>query len=51
MVVQQNEDGSWSEATPVPAQGAVAKVEFYLRSKGFKKIPNLLAKWDERGLG
>lgn len=50
-VLRQNDDGSWSEATPLPPQGAVAKVEFWLRSKGFKIIPNLFAKWDERGLG
>lgn len=50
-VMKQNEDGSWSEATPLPVFGKVAMVEFWLRDKGFKTIPNLLAKWDERALG
>lgn len=51
MNIQQNEDGSWSPATPIGPQGVVAKVEFWLRSKGFVTVPNLLGKWDERNLG
>lgn len=51
MRIEINKDGYYSQAEPLGPQGAVAKVEFYLRSKGLKTIPNLLAKWDERNLG
>lgn len=48
---QQNEDGSWSEAKPIGPQGIVAKLEFWLRNRGFKRISNALGAWDERKLG
>lgn len=46
----QDENGNWVEATPTPVQGPVAKFEFYLRDKGFKWLPNILARFDERNL-
>lgn len=48
---QQNPDGSWSPATPIPMRGWKARLEERLRRRGWKRLPNLLAKWDERGLG
>lgn len=51
MIEQQNTDGSWSPAVPLGPQGMVANIEFYLRSKGMKRLPDLLARWDERNLG
>jgi hypothetical protein len=50
-VSQQNPDGSWSEAEPLGPQGKIAKLEFWLRGNGFTRIPNALARWDERKLG
>lgn len=47
---QQNEDGTWSEATPLPWMGWKAKTENWLRQRGFRRLPNFLAWWDERGL-
>jgi hypothetical protein len=49
--MQENPDGSWSEATPLPMQGWKARLEERLRKRGWKRLPNLLAWWDERGLG
>lgn len=51
MNVQQNRDGSWSEAEPIGPQGWVAKLEFWLRGNGFTRIPNMLGRLDERKLG
>lgn len=51
MIEQQNPDGSWSPAQPIGPQGVVARIEFALRARGFKRISNLLGKFDERGLG
>lgn len=48
---RQNTDGSWSPAEPIGPQGVVAKVEFWLRRHGFKRLANALGSWDERGLG
>lgn len=44
-------DGRWAEATPMGPQGPGAKVEFWLRAKGFKRLAAALARFDERGLG
>jgi hypothetical protein len=49
--LQKNRDGVWEIATPIPTQGLVARVEFALRDLGFYRLPNLLARWDERKLG
>lgn len=49
--LQQSPDGSWSPATPLPMQGWKAKLEEHLRHRGWKRIPDFLAAWDERGLG
>lgn len=48
---QQNPDGSWSPAEPLPMQGWKARAEERVRRRGFKRLANLLARWDERGLG
>lgn len=41
----------WREAKPVPYQGWKARLEHWLRAKGMKRLANLMAVWDERGLG
>lgn len=51
MSLYQNEDGNWKEAQPIGPQGFLAKVEFALRARGFKTIPDAIARWDERKLG
>lgn len=51
MTQQQNPDGSWSEATPLPYQGRVARTEDWLRRRGFRRLALVLARWDERKLG
>lgn len=48
---KQNEDGTWSEAEPLPFYGWKAKLEQRFRKRGWKKPANFLARWDERGLG
>jgi hypothetical protein len=48
--LQQNPDGSWSEAKPVPYT-RMLRVELWLRRRGFKSLADKLARWDERGLG
>jgi hypothetical protein len=50
-VYRQNDDGSWSPAQPIPARGIVARLEFWLRRRGFRRLANVLGAWDERGLG
>lgn len=50
-VHRQNQDGSWSPAEPLGMQGWKGKLEERLRGWGLKRLPNLLARWDERGLG
>lgn len=50
-VQKHNQDGSWSDAEALGPQGTVAKLEFWLRAKGLKRIPNAMARWDERKLG
>lgn len=47
----RDSDGNWVPAEPLGPQGWVAKVEFWLRARGFKRISNLLGRWDERNLG
>jgi len=44
-------DGRWVEAAVIPMQGVVARTEEWLRKRGFTRIPNLLARFDERNLG
>lgn len=48
--LRQNADGTWSEAVPLGPQGWVAKLEFWLRAKGCRRVAALLGRWDERGL-
>lgn len=47
---QQNPDGSWSPATPLPYVGWKARLEERLRRRGFSRLANVLAAWDERGM-
>jgi hypothetical protein len=49
-VSRQLADGSWVEATPLPPQGPVAKVEFWLRDRGFRRLSRFLGRIDELGL-
>jgi hypothetical protein len=48
---QQNPDGTWTRADAIPMQGWKARLEERLRRRGWKRLPNLLARRDERGLG
>lgn len=50
-VQQQNPDGSWSDAKPLPYIGWKARLEQWFRRPRSTRIANLLAAWDERGLG
>lgn len=49
--IQQNPNGSWSEAEPLPYFGWKAKTEQRFRRIGLNRLANLFAAWDERGLG
>lgn len=40
----------WIPATPLGPQGRVARMEFWLRQRGWWRLSRLLARWDERGL-
>lgn len=51
MIEQQNPDGSWGPAEPMGMIGWKAKLEERLRRRGFKRLANFFARWDERGLG
>lgn len=48
---QQNPDGSWTDAKPLPAMGWKGLAEVRLRRRGWTRLANLFAWWDERGLG
>jgi hypothetical protein len=54
-VMQQNPDGSWSPAEPLPYIGWKARLADKLRrakwTRGHTGIARLLERWDERGLG
>lgn len=49
--MQEQSDGSWSPATPLPYLGRTARLEARLRARGWHRLANLLAAWDERRLG
>ena len=49
--MQQNPDGSWSPATPLPYLGWKARTEDWCRRHGLRRLARLLGAWDERGLG
>ena len=51
MPYQQNLDGSWGSAKPLPYIGWKARLEQRLRARGMSKAANFMAAWDERGLG
>lgn len=50
-VSQQNPDGSFSPAEPLSMIGWKAKLEEFFRRMRLKKLANVMASWDERGLG
>lgn len=50
-IQQQNPDGTWSDAEPIPYIGWKARLEQRLRRRGLTRLANLMARWDERGLG
>jgi hypothetical protein len=43
---QQNPDGSWSEAQPLPGT-RLYRIESWLRKRGHKRMAAVLAWWDE----
>lgn len=49
-ISRQNDDGTWSEATPIP-ESRTLRVERWLRRRGWRRAARALARWDERGLG
>jgi hypothetical protein len=49
-VMTQDEDGNWVEAVPLGPQGPVAKLEFWLRDRGWTRLSHILGRFDERGL-
>lgn len=50
-VEMQGPDGSWRRAEPLPYQGRVAKVEQWARARGWTRVADRLAAFDERSLG
>jgi hypothetical protein len=50
-VYMRNRNGSVESIQPLPYYGWKAKLETKLRRHGFNRIANILARWDERGLG
>ena len=47
---RQNDDGTWSPARPIPAT-RVLRAERWMRRRGWRRLADALARWDERGLG
>lgn len=47
---QQNSDGSWTEAVPIPPSRTL-RVERWLRWRGWHALARGVARWDERNLG
>lgn len=50
-VSQQNEDGSWGPAEPLPYIGWKARLEQWFARRGWNRLAGFMASWDERGLG
>ena len=48
---QQNADGTWSPAQPIPPHGPIARLEAWARRRGHRRIAQILGRIDERGLG
>lgn len=48
---QQNDDGSWGPAEPIPYLGWKAKTEDWCRRHGLKRLARFFGNWDEKGLG
>lgn len=49
MNLAQHPDGSYAE--PLRPRGLVARVEFWLRARGLRRLADGLGRFDERGLG
>jgi hypothetical protein len=47
---QQNPDGTWSEATPIPPSRTL-RLERWLARHGMHGLARMIARFDERGLG
>lgn len=47
----RNKNGTVESIKPLPYYGWKAKLESKLRRRGFNRMANILAWWDERGLG
>lgn len=43
--------GEWRTMKPEPYSGWKARLEQWFRAKKMKRLANLMAAWDERGLG
>ncbi len=41
----------WVPAEPMGPQGPVARLEFWLRARGWRRLSAALGRLDERGLG
>lgn len=51
MNLTQKDDGTWVEATPLPAKGWKATFEKFFHNCGLNGLADLMSKWDEKGLG
>lgn len=50
-VQRQNDDGSWSDAEPLPMTGWKAQLEQTFYRWNFPRLARFMGRWDERGLG
>jgi hypothetical protein len=46
---QQNTDGSWGPARPLPTS-RLYRIEQWMRRRGHRRLADLIARYDERGL-
>jgi hypothetical protein len=49
-IYQQNRDGSWEPAKPIPPSRTL-RFELWLRRRGWHALARAIARWDERKLG
>jgi hypothetical protein len=49
-LMQNPQTGQWEPAVPIGPKGPVAKVEFWLRARGWRRLASVLGRFDERGL-
>jgi hypothetical protein len=50
-IYRRNPDGSYEPAEPVPYYGWKARCEQWCLRHKMRRMANMLARWDERGLG